>query len=134
VKHHLGLRIILLPETHGAFIPQDPRKSHPERDAHGFVFAAITAAALTVTVIVAQVIAMIALIITIVVILLDRAARPPAAGLPPLPLAGPTPQPQWSRRQGGGRTFIVIEAPLVARGSYGGSCHHRSSGGFLLRK
>jgi hypothetical protein len=66
MKHHLGLQIILLPETNGALEPHDPR-SHPKRDVHGFVFAVVAAAALTV--IAAQVIVDVALTITTVVIL-----------------------------------------------------------------
>jgi hypothetical protein len=45
VKHHLRLGIILLPN---ALVPHDPRRSHLERDAHGFVFTVVIAAALTV--------------------------------------------------------------------------------------
>jgi hypothetical protein len=52
LKHHLRLRIILLPETNRALEPHDPRRSHPKREAHGFVFTVVTAAALIVTVVV----------------------------------------------------------------------------------
>jgi hypothetical protein len=62
MKDHLGLRVILL-KTNGTLVPHDPRRSHPERDAHGFVFAVVTATALVViaatalTIVTAQVIA-----------------------------------------------------------------------------
>jgi hypothetical protein len=51
VKHHLGLGIILLPETNGALVPHDPKRSCPKRDAHGFVFAVVTTATLTIIVV-----------------------------------------------------------------------------------
>jgi hypothetical protein len=63
VKHHLRLGIILLPN---ALVPHDPRRSHLERDAHGFVFTVVIAAALTV--VAAQVI----IALTVAVILQDR--------------------------------------------------------------
>jgi hypothetical protein len=65
VKHHLRLGIILLPN---ALVPHDPRRSHLERDAHGFVFSVVIAAALTV--VAAQVI--IALAVAAAVVLQDR--------------------------------------------------------------
>jgi hypothetical protein len=65
VKHHLRLGIILLPN---APVPHYPRRSHLERDAHGFVFTIVTAAALTI--VAAQVI--IALAFAAAVILQDR--------------------------------------------------------------
>jgi hypothetical protein len=68
--HHLDLGIILLPETNGALEPHVPR-SHPERDAHGFVFTIIAAAVLAVAVIAAQVIISAALTVAAAVVLWD---------------------------------------------------------------
>jgi hypothetical protein len=67
MKHHLALRIILLLETNGAYVPHDPRRSLPHRDVHGFVFAVVMVAALAV--IVAEVI--VALTVTATIILRD---------------------------------------------------------------
>jgi hypothetical protein len=69
--HHLDLGIILLPETNGALEPHVPRRSHPERDAHGFVFTIIAAAILAVAVIAAQVIISAALTVVAAVVLRD---------------------------------------------------------------
>jgi hypothetical protein len=66
MKHHLGLKIILLPKTNKAFVPHDLRKSHPERDAQGFFFTVVTTAALTISVIAAA-----AITITTVIVLQD---------------------------------------------------------------
>jgi hypothetical protein len=59
---------------------------------------------------------------------------------PPMPLVGPPPQPHRPLSAsldfavGWRQAFVVVEAVLVAGGSHGGGCRHRSSGGFLLGK
>jgi hypothetical protein len=68
MKHHCGLRIILLPETHGALERHAPSRSRIERDAYGFVFIIVAATALVV--VGAKVIIIAAL--AVVVILRDR--------------------------------------------------------------
>jgi hypothetical protein len=78
VKHHLDLGIILLPETNGALLLHDPRRSRPERDAHGFVFAIVVAAALAIVIVIVATLAVVAsqviatLTVTAAVILRDR--------------------------------------------------------------
>jgi hypothetical protein len=73
VKHYLGHRIILLPETNGALEPHDPSRSCPKRDAHGFVFAVGTVFALTVVIVATATPAVVAaLVIAVAVVLWDR--------------------------------------------------------------